>query len=53
MLKPDVGIQAQFCKQQQPTAYRYDSSLSPELNWDEQPTGREKAEEKIAALQGQ
>ena len=51
LLRPDVGIQAQFRKKK-PVTYRYDSSLSPELNWDGQQTGREKAEEKIAALQG-
>ena len=33
-LRPDVGTQAQFKKKKPPKTYRYDASLSPELNWD-------------------
>jgi len=33
-LRPDVGTQAQFRKKKPPTTYRYDSSLSPALDWD-------------------
>ena len=52
LLRPDVGTQAQFRNRKRPATYRYDSSLSPELNWDGQQTGRETAEKKVAALQG-
>ena len=51
LLRPDVGTQAQFRKKKKPVAYRYDSSLSPALDWDGQNPARERAEEKIAALQ--
>ncbi len=33
-LRPDVGTQAQFKKNLPPKMYRYDSSLSPALEWD-------------------
>ena len=51
LLRPNVGTQAQFRKKRQPVAYRYDSSLSPALDWDGQSSARERAETKIAALQ--
>ena len=51
LLRPDVGTQAQFRKKKKPVAYRYDSSLSPALDWDGQNPARERAEAKIAALQ--
>lgn len=56
VLRPDVGTQAQFRKKKPPKTYRYDSSLSPSLNWDGQNPGREEGEwllsliEKAAAL---
>ncbi|MEK6675154.1 MAG: hypothetical protein AABZ47_05800 [Planctomycetota bacterium] len=34
LLRPNVGTQSQFRKKKAPKTYRYDSSLSPELNWD-------------------
>jgi len=37
LLRPDVGTQAQFRKKKPAKTYRYDSSLSPELNWDGSP----------------
>jgi len=37
LLRPDVGTQAQFRKRKPPKTYRYDSSLSPALDWDGQP----------------
>ena len=40
-MRPDVGTQAQFRKKQAPRAYRYDSSLSPALEWDGQNPARE------------
>jgi len=47
-LRPDIGTQPQFRKQKQkpPATYRYDSSLSPALEWDINPT-REEAESLI------
>lgn len=33
--RPDVGVEAQFPNKKSPKAYRYDSSLAPELCWDE------------------
>ena len=33
--RPDVGIEAQFAHKRAPRTYRYDSSLAPELSWDE------------------
>ncbi len=33
--RPDVGIQPEFSEHKKPKSYRYDSSLSPELSWDE------------------
>jgi len=34
LLRPDIGLQAQFKKKKNPKTYRYDSSLDPELSWD-------------------
>lgn len=33
--RPDVGVEAQFSCKKVPRTYRYDSSLAPELSWDE------------------
>lgn len=33
--RPDVGVESQFSNKKPPKAYRYDSSLAPELVWDE------------------
>jgi adenine-specific DNA-methyltransferase len=33
--RPDVGVEAQFPNKKPPKSYRYDSSLAPELCWDE------------------
>ena len=33
--RPDVGVEAQFQRKKAPRTYRYDSSLAPELCWDE------------------
>lgn len=33
--RPDVGVEAQFQNRKAPKTYRYDSSLAPELSWDE------------------
>src|ERR1700675_1198238 len=44
LLRPDVGTQAQFRKKKPPQKYRYDSSLSPALDWDGQNPAREQGE---------
>ncbi|MEX2116150.1 MAG: site-specific DNA-methyltransferase [Bacteroidota bacterium] len=49
-LRPEVGTQSQFRKKKPPQTYRYDSSLAPELNWDENPA-RERGEALIAQLE--
>src|ERR1700675_3774755 len=43
-MRPDVGTQAQFKKRLPPKTYRYDSSLSPALDWDGQNPAREQGE---------
>lgn len=43
-MRPDVGTQAQFKKKKPPSTYRYDSSLSPALDWDGQNSARELGE---------
>jgi adenine-specific DNA-methyltransferase len=44
LLRPDVGTQAQFKKKKAPQKYRYDSSLSPVLEFDGQNPAREMGE---------
>ena len=51
LLRPDIGTQPQFHKKKPPAVYRYDSSLSPALDWDAQNPAREQGEATIAALQ--
>ncbi len=34
VLRPDIGIQAQFKKKKEPAKYRYDRSIDPQLSWD-------------------
>lgn len=41
LLRPDIGTQAQFRKKKKAVTYRYDSSLSPSLEWDENPAREE------------
>src|SRR5438132_10874561 len=43
-MRPEVGTQAQFKKKKPPRTYRYDSSLSPALDWDGQNAARERGE---------
>ncbi|MDP2839150.1 MAG: site-specific DNA-methyltransferase, partial [Syntrophales bacterium] len=43
-MRPDVGTQAQFRKKKPPATYRYDSSLSPALDWDGGNIAREAGE---------
>src|SRR3954470_796449 len=49
-LRPDVGTQAQFKQKKPPKTYRYDSSLSPALDWDGQNPARERGEELIRRI---
>ena len=49
-LRPEVGTQAQFRKKKPPTTYKYDSSLSPALDWDGQNPAREQGEAAIRTI---
>lgn len=57
LMRPEAGTQAQFRKKRPPQTYRYDSSLSPALDWDSGNGARELGEwllsviEQAAALQ--
>jgi adenine-specific DNA-methyltransferase len=51
LLRPDVGTQAQFRKKKAPKTYRYDSSLSPALDWDGQNSARELGEWLLAQIE--
>ena len=44
LMRPEVGTQAQFRKKKAPATYRYDSSLSPVLDWDGRNGARELGE---------
>ncbi len=44
LLRPEVGTQAQFRKKKPSFTYRYDSSLDPQLSWDEGHAAREEGE---------
>lgn len=44
LLRPDMGTQAQFRKRKPPKTYRYNSSLSPALDWDSDNSARELGE---------
>ena len=50
LMRPDVGTQAQFRKKKEPKKYRYDSSLSPALDWDGQNSAREHGEALIREI---
>src|SRR5881409_4064219 len=49
-MRPDVGTQPQFKKKKPPQTYRYDSSLSPALDWDGQNPAREQGEALIKQI---
>ncbi len=51
VLRPEVGTQAQFRKKKPPRTYRYDSSLSPALDWDGSNGARELGEWLIARIE--
>jgi adenine-specific DNA-methyltransferase len=51
LARPEVGSQARFKKRKPKAAYRYDSSLAPEMNWDGQNPAREHGEWLIACIE--
>jgi adenine-specific DNA-methyltransferase len=48
--RPEVGMQARYNKKSPPKEYRYDSSLSPALEWDSGNPAREQAEALIRQI---
>ena len=51
-MRPEAGTQAQFRKKKAPAAYRYDSSLAPELTWDGSNAAlRDRVSELLAVVQ--
>ncbi len=51
VLRPEAGTQAQFRKKKPQKTYRYDSSLSPALDWDGQNGARELGEWLLAQIE--
>lgn len=50
-LRPEVGTQAQFRKKKPAATYRYDSSLSPTMEWDGKNAARERGEWLIGLIE--
>jgi adenine-specific DNA-methyltransferase len=50
-MRPEIGTQPQFRKKKTPKTYRYDSSLSPSLEWDGQNGARELGEWLLALIE--
>ena len=50
LLRPEVGTQARFQKKRPAATYRYDTSLSPALDWDSQNGARELGEWLLACI---
>ena len=50
LLRPDVGTQTHFYMKKPPATYRYNSSLSPALDRDEQNPAGEDAEANLSAV---
>jgi adenine-specific DNA-methyltransferase len=50
-MRPEVGTQSHFRKKKTPKTYRYDSSLSPALDWDGQNGVRELGEWLLACIE--
>jgi adenine-specific DNA-methyltransferase len=48
--RPEIGTQAQFRQKRPPKTYKYDSSLSPALDWDGQNAAREQGEALIQRI---
>ncbi len=53
LMRPEVGTQAQFKKKKVPQTYRYDSSLSPQLELDGQNPARELGESQLSVVSSQ
>ncbi|MDP2831962.1 MAG: site-specific DNA-methyltransferase [Pseudomonadota bacterium] len=51
LIRPEAGAQTRFKKKKPGAAYRYDSSLAPELQWDALNPAREQGEACIAELE--
>ena len=51
LIRPEAGTQTRFKKKKPTATWNYDSSLTPELQWDAQNPAREQGEARIAALQ--
>jgi adenine-specific DNA-methyltransferase len=51
LMRPEIGTQANFRKKKPPVTYRFDSSLSPALEWDGKPGGREIGEWLITLIE--
>ena len=49
--RPEIGAQAHFKKRKEPTKYRFDDSLAPELVWDGQNPAREAGEALLRAIE--
>jgi adenine-specific DNA-methyltransferase len=49
-MRPEVGTQARFKKKKPPQTYRYDSSISPVLDWDALNPSREQGEALLARI---
>ncbi len=49
-MRPEVGTQTSFKKKMPPTTYKYDSSLAPEMQWDEENPAREQGEALIRQI---
>ena len=50
-MRPEIGTQAQFKKKLPPKTYKYDSSLSPAMDWDGQNPAREQGEARLASVE--
>ena len=50
--RPEIGTQSQFRQKRPPKTYKYDSSLSPGLDWDGQNAAREQGEALIQRILG-
>ena len=48
--RPEIGVQRDFRKRLPPATYRYDSSLSPALDWDGGNAARERGEWLLACI---
>ncbi len=51
LMRPEVGTQPSFRKKKPPVTYRYDSSLSPALDWDGDHGARELGEWLVAVIE--